>query len=52
VLQPLHQSYAVTPDDRGFIMFQAAGAAESRPTLTVVLNWFEEVRARMAGKGG
>jgi eukaryotic-like serine/threonine-protein kinase len=52
VLQPLHQSYAVTPDDRGFIMFQAAGAGESRTTLTVVLNWFDEVRARMGGKGG
>ena len=51
VIQPLHQGYAVTPDDRGFIMFQAAGVAESRLTLTVVLNWFEEVRAKMGGKG-
>ena len=41
----------MTPDDRGFIMFQAAGVAESGLTLTVVLNWFEEVRAKMGGKG-
>jgi hypothetical protein len=52
VIQPFHQSYAVTPDDRGFIMFQAQGSGESRATLTVVLNWFEELRAKMAGKGG
>ena len=52
VIQPLHQSYAVTPDDRGFIMFQAAGVAESRASLTVVLNWVEELRAKMAGRSG
>jgi serine/threonine-protein kinase len=50
VVGPLHQSYAVTPDDRGFLMFQAADSAESRATLTVVLNWFEELRAKMGGK--
>jgi hypothetical protein len=52
VIQPLHQSYAVTPDDRGFIMFQAQGAGESRAALTVVLNWLEELRAKMGGRGG
>jgi serine/threonine-protein kinase len=52
VIQPLHQGYAVTPDDRGFIMLQAAGSTESPVAPTVVLNWFEELRAKMGGRGG
>jgi serine/threonine-protein kinase len=52
VVQPYHQTAAVTPDDRGFIMLRAAGSAESRVAPTVVLNWFEELRAKMRGKGG
>ncbi|HEY8105186.1 MAG TPA: protein kinase [Gemmatimonadales bacterium] len=45
---PFHRSYAVTPDDRGFIMLQAdsAGAAGDA-YLAVVLNWFQEVEAKV-----
>ena len=46
---PYHRSYDVTPDDRGFIMFE-----EREPTtptgdayLRVILNWFDEVKVAM-----
>ncbi|HXW97964.1 MAG TPA: protein kinase [Gemmatimonadales bacterium] len=47
VLLPYHLAYAVTPDDRSFIMFKRSvlGGTEAR-RLTVVLNWFSEVAAK------
>ena len=45
---PFHRSYAVTPDDRGFIMLQAdSAAAVADAYLAVVLNWFQEVEAKV-----
>ena len=41
------RSYDVAPDGQRFLMITASGGAEdtSAPTsLTVVLNWFEELR--------
>jgi eukaryotic-like serine/threonine-protein kinase len=50
LIQPFHQGFAITPDDRSFIMLQPAGTTGPQATdLTVVLNWLEEVRAKMAG---
>jgi serine/threonine-protein kinase len=47
VLLPFHQSYAVSPDDRSFVMLRRSttGALEAR-RLTVVLNWFTELAAK------
>ena len=45
---PFHRSYDVSPDDQSFLMLQrsrAFGAEANR--LTVVLNWFQELDARM-----
>ena len=49
LLQPFHQGLTVTPDDRAFIMLQPAGTSAGQASrLTVVLNWFDEVGAKMA----
>ncbi|MEO6058257.1 MAG: protein kinase, partial [Gemmatimonadales bacterium] len=48
--QPWHQAFGVLPGDRGFIMLQRiseSAGPESR-RLVVVLNWFDEVRARLS----
>ncbi len=45
-IAPLHQSYAITPDDRHFVMLQLSSAGEV-PDLVVVLNWFEELKEMM-----
>jgi dipeptidyl aminopeptidase/acylaminoacyl peptidase len=37
--------YAVEPDDQSFIMFRTV-SAQTRPDLTVVLNFFEDLRVR------
>ncbi|MGH7512807.1 MAG: protein kinase domain-containing protein [Gemmatimonadales bacterium] len=51
VILPFHRSYDVTPDDRSFIMIQRSGQSGAEANrLTVVLNWFEEVRARMKAR--
>ena len=43
-----HRSYAVTPDDQGFVMLQAAGTgSDAGDYLTIVLNWLSEVRQQM-----
>ena len=48
LILPFHQSYAIEPDDRSFIMLQQVGAANARVgDLTVVLNWGAEVRAKL-----
>jgi eukaryotic-like serine/threonine-protein kinase len=52
LIQPFHQGLAVTPDDRAFIMLQRAVPTGSQAAdLTVVLNWFTEVRTKTAGAG-
>jgi hypothetical protein len=46
-ITPFHRSYAVTPDDRGFIMLQTDSTAGSGDAyLNVVVNWFSEVEAK------
>jgi eukaryotic-like serine/threonine-protein kinase len=44
--EPLHTSYAISPDDRSFIFVRHLGADEGR--LVMVLNWFEELGQRAA----
>jgi serine/threonine-protein kinase len=52
VVQPFHQGYAVTPDDRGFIMFQPTVATGDSDTgLIVVLNWGQEVERKLQEAG-
>jgi len=50
ILLPFHASYNVAADDQHFIMSKRteASAAEAN-RLTVVLNWFPELEARIAG---
>jgi len=48
VYQPWHQAFGVRPGDRTFIMLQRT--SETGPEtrrLTVVLNWFTEIEAKM-----
>ncbi len=40
------RSYDVTPDGERFLMTRLAGEP-SRPRVVVVLNWFEELRAKV-----
>ena len=43
-------SYCVSPDDERFLMMrfvQAQQASEVEPTLVLVRNWFEELRAKL-----
>ncbi len=40
-----HRRYAVSPDDQSFIFARQHGGQTSR--AVVVLNWFEELRARV-----
>jgi serine/threonine-protein kinase len=42
------RSYDVTPDGRRFLMVRYAPEAEPRQ-VSLVLNWFEELRSRMGG---
>ena len=41
----LHASYAVGPDDQSFYFVRQASGAGTR--LVMVLNWFEELKAKM-----
>jgi serine/threonine-protein kinase len=52
VLLPFHRAIDIEPDDRAFIMMQRlrTPGIESRD-LRVVLNWFEEVRAKLRAAG-
>jgi Tol biopolymer transport system component/tRNA A-37 threonylcarbamoyl transferase component Bud32 len=49
VNSPYHRSYDVTPDDRGFIMFEEGELTTTagEAYLRVILNWFDEVKAAM-----
>jgi Tol biopolymer transport system component/tRNA A-37 threonylcarbamoyl transferase component Bud32 len=50
LIAPFHQDFAIAPDDRSFIMLQSAASQAEHPTdLTVVLNWFAEVEAKLRG---
>ena len=42
----LHPSYTVSPDDRSFLFVRFATGVKSQ--AVVVLNWLEELRAKMA----
>jgi Tol biopolymer transport system component len=44
-----HATYSVMPDGEHFVFLQSAGG---EPKTVVVLNWFEDVRRRMAAAGG
>ena len=49
------RNYDVSPDGREFVWTQAADAASTSPAtpgpfLHVVLNWFDELKARVPGK--
>jgi Tol biopolymer transport system component len=41
----LHQGYVVSPDDRSFLFVRSPSGAVSQ--LVVVLNWFEELKAKV-----
>jgi serine/threonine-protein kinase len=43
----LHASYAVSPDDRSFLFVRLAPGARSQ--VVVVLNWLEELKAKVSG---
>ncbi len=43
-VNPDHTNYDVHPDGRRFVVLRPS---EEETTLVVVLNWFEELRARM-----
>ncbi len=48
VYQPWHQAFGVRPGDRTFIMLQRTSeAGPDTRRLTVVLNWFTEIEAKM-----
>ena len=48
-IAPFHQSYAVTHDDRHFVMLNQSQAGQA-PDLVVVLNWFTEVEELMGSE--
>jgi Tol biopolymer transport system component len=49
---PFHTCYAVSPDDRSFIMLQPWGASTRAPEpyLELTLNWTDELRAALGKK--
>jgi hypothetical protein len=49
---PFHTCYAVSPDDRSFIMLQPWGASTREPGtyLELTLNWTHELRAALGRK--
>ena len=44
---PTRRHYDVHPDGDRFLMIREEGTVSSRPTITVVLNWFEELKQRL-----
>ncbi len=47
---PFHQAFSVTPDGRSFIMLRRVDAGQgSTSSLTVVLNWFQELGTKLKG---
>ena len=43
------RSYDVSPDGQRFLMIKAVGT-EQAPTMVVVLNWLEELKAKLPAK--
>ena len=43
------RSYDVSPDGQRFLMIKASGT-EQAPTMVVVLNWLEELKAKLPAK--
>lgn len=43
------RSYDVSPDGQRFLMVKAAGT-EQAPSMVVVLNWLEELKAKLPSK--
>ena len=43
------RSYDVSPDGQQFLMIKAAGT-EQAPSIVVVLNWLEELKAKLPAK--
>ena len=43
------RSYDVSPDGQRFLMIKASGT-EQAPTMVVVLNWLEELKAKLPTK--
>jgi len=43
------RSYDVAPDGQRFLMIKAAGT-EQAPSMVVVLNWLEELKAKLPAK--
>ena len=41
--------YDVSPDGQQFLMIKAAGT-EQAPSIVVVLNWLEELKAKLPAK--
>ena len=53
VIQPFHQGYAVTPDDKNFIMLLGTRPSSGQGSnLTVVLNWMQDVEGKLREAGG
>jgi serine/threonine-protein kinase len=50
-VDPYHQGFSVTPDDRSFIMLSRDSAAASPGNLTIVLHWLDEARRLIAHPG-
>jgi serine/threonine-protein kinase len=47
VMLPYHRTYEIGADDQSFLMLRGARASTETRRLTVVLNWFPEVEARI-----
>ena len=45
----LGRSYDVSPDGQRFLMIKASGT-EQAPSMVVVLNWLEELKAKLPAK--
>ena len=43
------RSYDVSPDGQRFLMIKASGT-EQAPSMVVVLNWLEELKAKLPAK--
>jgi hypothetical protein len=50
-VDPYHQGFSVTPDDRAFIMLRGDSATDSPGSLTIVLHWLDEARRLIAHPG-
>jgi serine/threonine-protein kinase len=46
------RSFDISPDGKRFLMIKPvnSGSAAPRPSIVIVTNWFDEVKARMPGK--